>query len=1212
MSENNSSSQRTGDETEAEEMAQQLRDDVEKSRRFGSYSIIYEQFNKQQCEEFLNSNLAETINSLIPKLPMTKILTLMERHPEILYVFLQFFENINPKQHQAISYISHVIHAIPRLPIRWIYTFTLNLDNVRYSHLFLSSTFQSYINAKPHILHQVRQNKDTWRKMYPNPTTRGPDYLSSWQILMKLREQCRELVEYKFDYKLSEYSSIDKEDFVLKIIHQCDKPLKLSRVLKTQIVPFCEINDLNIEKLIVAGVCKRQWEVKSKLNLITEFVKTPSMKTLALEKMQFSGESEFDEIHNYAKQHNLHYVPDPDIYSKCINAQFTVQRSESHMNLYSSLPEKMIIPKKSAHSTIYKRSPSIDLSLSSFASLSHFSSIADGNPDNPEEYAAKLKKFRNLKEIRPIYDLASTYDIVISYDGYSDLWTRQEIFYKLISRNGWDDLETISQVLALSTIEIIDIISHNHNYLQHGQEILPRILQYINRANSNIFYQFTEDCMIESVVFTPLIDLVDIWHSCLQKVFTLIKYDLVDNILILSRLLTIYKKNPDKLIQNIILDSIKTGKNCQEIYDEFIQNNLEKAASQLIPDPETYDVDQFVSDYTSGDIDRVSYASCICRRFDDPEKAKSYLSLAILELEGSQYSLLAHTYSMLKELGADADHYLSILSALFDGPKHNIKFHELLSNPLKTLQSNVNVDSLNGLLPVAKLMNISNDELIVYVMINKMTSPYIDDYRDLIYMLEEKTHKELLTELAPRLNKEDLSLFYQAIGMIDQQLMTQTAMDLNKNGLSEFAQHDLMSDPCKLIKDIYSKTSLYESHGRRLHKITERIARRFSVDPRTLKMSLLNEWLDEEYPQLPEHDETAIYGMTNNEILFNADNESVAKCLFLLRGFTARDALDLLSKHINDKNKPREMCRSILCMFGIANEEGITAVVRNAAELDELYTRALLCAHARKLSGYDFSVDDFFDYNIDEKLKDYIDEPWALLSRAIVCINDDQKLIEIFPKLWKVRKLELLNLVPQIYNRQIITNPAVFDSILHAISCSVEDLIKREKHAKPFKGRQQAIFKKVLECVSLIPPFDSLYIDNEKVLVPNVIVMLTNNGNSSVAGELGSRISDLKTRVLTMHSLIDADHFDIALSVGFDTTKVFDYITTHKVIKATHTMIDENFTKYTTWLYINDKKEALGIVEKALADQGRTREIQRMHKRFEEIEMRRSQPRINI
>ncbi|EAY03660.1 hypothetical protein TVAG_145290 [Trichomonas vaginalis G3] len=1322
MSEKFSSTISSDEEIAAEEMAHSLADDLEKTRKFGSYCIIHEHFNKNECEDFINSNLAETIGPYLEKLNITKILTLMERHPEILDIFLTFFANIKPKQHPGITYIQHLINIIPRCPIKWIASFALDLENARLSTAFVNSTVSSYINAKPHILDQIRLNKETMKKILKNSTTtRGNDYTTSWQSLMKYREQCRELIEFKFDLTLNDYTNLDKSEFVIKMISQCDRPNKLVRCLRTQIIPYCELNSITIEPIIYQGIAKKTWDIKSKLSIITEFMKSTTTKQKALQILQFSGESEYKQIEEYAQQNNIDYNPDPDIFSKCISSYMPVQRSESLANFsVSSLPEKNTVTRKASQPIGYKRSPSIDLSLSSLGSLSHFSSIADGNPKDPEEYALKLKKFRNLKQIRPIYDLASTYGIVISYDGYSKLFSRQEIFYKLISRNGWDDMVTISQVLALNTNELMDIISQNHNYAQNGQVILPKILQYITRWNSNVFYQFTESCMFECLPFTPLKEIIELWHDCLQNVFTLIKYDSLDTVLIYARLLEVFKNFPDnKNLQNDIFDIMKTKKDLIEINESLIEKGLTDASRIFIPDIENYDFDVFKEDFCSGDIDRVSRASTQLRKLSF-ENAKDYLENVILTLDGCQYSLLAYCYSMLEELGQDRKRELNILVSLYDGPKHSVNFHELMENPLQTLQNHVNNDTLNGLLNVANFCDVGSDELIVYVIVNKMSSPFIDDYRDLIFSLKDRTHKELLTVLAPRLNKEDLSLFYQLIGLVKEQLMTQIAMDLNKNGLSAFAEQDLLINPVKLIRSLYNKIELHETHGRRLHKIVEKIASSYKIDLRSLKWNLLMEYLNEDYPELKE-DEFKIYGTTNDEILTNADNEVVSKCLFLLRTQNPGEGLKFLKQKIEFKLKsksdmrsqiksainsqekintnsqmmsgtnsqdkistnsqekintnsqekintksqgisstnsqenlvnsqekintryqgmsstnshekiciyshennvekgehdeitPRMIARSILCMFGIGDEETIMRYVTNDMKnLDDLYTKSLFCAHASYFAKKEFDLDLFNPENIDQVLEDYLDEGWALLIRIYLYIQNDEKIIEILPKLAEKRKLEVLHLVPLIANRQIIRNPIVFNSILKVIGSSVEDLINKELHTKPFKSRQQTIFQTVLNVVSLLPPFDSLIINGEKLLIPNIIVLLTKIGHSNVAGELGSRMSNLKTRLMAMKSLIDAGHFDTALSVGFDMGKVFEYITKHKVSEATQIMIDENFVKYTSWLYLNHKTDAITKVEQALTKQGRTREIQRMKKRFEDLESKKSQERIHI
>ena len=1187
--------------------------DFEMRQKLGTYSIIFEHFDRDEWERFKSTELKTFLTENISKISLTKAIVLCERHPEYLHVFLNFFYKINQSQTSPKNFLPFLIQNVQKLPVRWISAFALQIVDVRYAHLFLIACFTNALKMTPHNIYQIRENQQTWEnyvKEYQVPLKEN--YAIAWQKLLEYRTATQELVDYKIEFKLSDYLTCNKEDFVSRMIRQCENGQRLIKALKTQIIPYCQMHLVNVEKLISRTLSTANWDVKTKLKILTDFITAPTIKQHALNTMTFQDDDGLKEIKEYAKQNNFQYDPDPIIFAKCMESKKRkVTRSLSmfletprNKTPVKTIPIKSFVPKSDTpRSDCWKRSPSIDLSLASGGSLGNYANIANGSPSNPEEYAEKLSKFRNLKEIRPIYDLAKTYEIVVSYDDFID--GKQKIFDKLIERDGWNCFSIICSVLALDPAETIAYINENNAYIEDGAKIFPNIANCIKRGNSKSYIEFVSKCMRSMQATKTIKEISEICISCLQASFHFIEAGKIDYYVMLAHILNSLESISNKEMQRTVLKQYTTGTSITDIESLMRENGEDAAADELFPIITEYSVDDFINDFTSNDIKNVAKAVIQVRSLYD-ETETEYLKAAIEKVNGTEYSLLSYLYQILEEAGnKKSETETNVLALLYTEQKHNIDFHDLMKDPKTTLENNVTIENIWSILPLCNFLEQSQDDLIIYFIIHKMTSPCFDDYRDLLSALhEKKDHQDLIQTMSSRLNKEDLALLFNSLGMVNETRKIHTLLDLNVNNLSEFATGELLDDPKKLIHELYCKQQTRDSLGRRLHKVCDKIAMRYELDPKAIRNSIFREWLEAPYPELKEDCE-ALFGETTDEVLNNADNTAVQSALFILRTRTTKDAIHILNKFMLTA-PPRPKARAICCILGIADEEDITKVCGNVDELDDIYTRSLLCAHAEAY-GLHASPEDFTREKIDETIKDY-DTPWANLINFAVKFpgkgdTDTEEMKRIIIKLSQSRKLYLIEAVPMLARSKIIWDPEVFDAILRAISQAFDDIISKEQHTKPFKQRQQDIFRHIFQAISCLPSFDFMYIHGEKTPIGEVTRLLATGGFFTIACDLAVRIPDLSMRDEALKAIILSGHFDDALSVGFPEERVFELIVSSDQLEtATTIMLDDSLIRLTNCMYKKDDTAAIERIKNALISQGRTKEIKRMEGRFAVID----------
>lgn len=1197
-------------ETEIEESDYQTR------QRFGSYILIYEHFVQSEWEDFRICNFEEKLEEVIPKISMQKVLVLCERHTDYLHIFLNFFANINQKQYPPKHFLPFLISIVPLLPIKWISKFALHIDDVRYTYLFLSAAFNSCVNVKPGILQLLQRNQDTWDKYVKRYKVEGSEhYVTIWQHLIEYRTASKELIDYKIEYKLADYLKCDKEEFMLKMIKQSDSPVKFLKALKAQIIPYCQANQIDLESLIVKGIPKRTYDVPSKLKILSDYVSTTKLRSQFLSDMTYTSDEELQQIKDYAKQNNLNYEPSPQVVEHFENKPRTAFRARSgsiglmltNARAQTSGPAAARLEGNSSNigplkpptrSDGWKRSPSIELDKNKGGGNNNYSIIADGKADTPEAYAERLHKFRNLKEIRPIFDLAETYAIIISYDDFREIQNRQKIFDKLIAQDGWDNFTTICQVLTLQPHDVFDHLNSTQKYDTQGKVILPKLFTITDRWNSNHFMKYLDRAVNNLWDKMPFPEFAELWLSALQNIFTKVSPDAIDYIVFLARVINSAKFLQDPVEQKKLILDYQKGYALEILAGRLIDNGSQAAGKYLMKNIPEYSEKDFYDDFNSKDIHLVSTAVLQIRQMENKTTAMKILHKMIPSIDGQEYTLISYIYSLLSSCGFSCQHQLDILSKLHSGQKVFVNFHELVKSPLETLQAATNTDTIQGILPIAKAMNINEDSLVVHVMTNKMNSQYFDDYKQYVKLLRQKSQEELIKVVVPRLKPEEQPQFFQSLGMVEQQRKIQTISDLSNNGLSEFSTTELLNNPRKLITELYNKTALQDSLGKRLHKIVDRIASRYSINPKTFKPELIKNWLSAEYPAFT--DSRNIFEPNPTEQLYAADKSAVQQALFVLRTWTILDSVSWLKKFIEEDIPLRARARGICCLFCIGDLVTIQRTFGDTDKLNMDYTYSILAAHAMAY-GHNFTPEQFRQENIDATLKD-INEPWKYSVMAAVFIDNSDRLADLFPKMAETRKLQLLQLFTRVKDMSCVQHQEIKDALIVAISEAFEWLLKKDDTNKAQKSRQLKILRLIFRAMSTLPPIPHLIINGENVPIEDCMKSLIQCGLSAFAADIAAHLTDLQIRHKGVYTLVRDGCYDLALEYGFPDEQIFSIILETDLKAATETMVDNSFVQFTNWLHRKGDKASLKLVKEFLREQGRTREVKRMKERFAKLD----------
>lgn len=1189
--------------------------DYATKQKFGSYCLIYEHFDTNEWYEFKDCDFEAKLEEIIPKVSIQKVLVLCERHLDYLHVFLNFFATINQKQYPPKHFIPFLISIVPLLPIKWISKFALHIDDVRYTYLFLTAAFNSCIMVKPGLLQLLQRNQEIWDKYVKRYKIEGSEhYVTILQHLVEYRTACKELIDYKIEYKLADYLKCDKEEFMLKMVRQSDSPVKFLKVLKAQIIPYCQANQLDVESLIVKGIPKKSYDVPSKLKILSDYVSTLRLRSQFISDMTYTSDEELQQIKDYAKQNNLAYEPNPHVVESFENKPRMAFRARSGSiglmlpsttgganipaaRLNTSSPKAGPL-KPPTRSDGWKRSPSIELEKNK-GSNNNYSIIADGMADNPAAYAERLHKFRNSKEIRPIYDLAETYAIVVSYDDFQETSTRIKLFDQLIKQDGWDNFTTICQVLTIQPSDLFEHLNTTDKYFNCGKDILPKLLNITDRWNSSQFIKYLDTAVYNFWANLPFTEFAELWINALQNIYTKVKPESVDYIVFLSRVVNTAQFLTDATQQRTLINEYQKGRTLEELAHILTDFGQEQAAKFINKKIANYSEAQFIEDYTSKDIRLVSTAVLQIRFMEDKQVAVTILQHLIPKVDGQEYTLIAYAYALLYDLDFPCQSQLDILNKLHSGAKVFVNFHELIANPLETLQAATNTDTIQGILPIAKAMNINEDKLVVHVMTNKMNSQYFDDYKQYVKLLRQKSQEELIKVVVPRLKPEEQPQFFQSLGMVEQQRKIQTISDLSNNGLSEFSTSELLNNPKKLIIELYNKTALQDQLGKRLHKIVERIASRYSINPKVYKPEIIKSWLSAEYP--PFEESKNILDPNSTEQLYAADKSAVQQALFVLRTWTILDSLSWVKRFIEEEGIPyRAKARGIACLFSIGDLVTLQKTFGDIETLNAEYKYTILAAHCQAF-GHDFTPEQMHPDKIEETFKE-LQDPWAQSIRSTVFLDRDDELIPLFTKLAEGRKFQCLQLIARVQSQRVILDKSVSEALILSISEAFESLLRKDDGTKAAKSRQQKILRTVFRVMSIIPQFDYVIINGQHTPLEDAMKLLISSGLSVYAADITSHMTELKTRRRGIYSLVRNGCYDLALEYGFPSEQIFEIILETDLKAATETMVDNSFIQFTNWMYRQGDKAHLKEVKNYLKDQGRTREIKRMKERFAKID----------
>jgi hypothetical protein len=148
-------------------------------------------------------------------------------------------------------------------------------------------------------------------------------------------------------------------------------------------------------------------------------------------------------------------------------------------------------------------------------------------------------------------------------------------------------------------------------------------------------------------------------------------------------------------------------------------------------------------------------------------------------------------------------------------------------------------------------------------------------------------------------------------------------------------------------------------------------------------------------------------------------------------------------------------------------------------------------------------------------------------------------------------------------------------------------------------GPYKSLLRDLFVSLSVSPrPIDFLILDGVPHSWGYLAGILCRGGKSALAAEIGGHLTEpIHRRAVLLHVLMEA-HYDDALHYGLDQDDIFRFLVRESIARATETLMDENFVKFTRWLKMNGLAEAIACVEQALTNQGRTVELKRMRERL--------------
>jgi len=1165
--------------------------------------MIYPRYIEMSWEEFESADYEQELGRLLSVIPLSTVLALCRRNLNHLYIFLHYFDDSQIARTHPKMYLPYLCHIIYRVPVQWIILHVLKIIDVRYAFQLANSAFCHYFPVYGYSYEYFNVRESTWKKFISvSPGTMDISVHDAWNRLTYLRSSMRELMENNIEIRLCEYIKLDKMAFVQKLLHNSTSMTKYVKLLNSQIIPYCNSNRIQYEGLIVETIARKEWPVTQKLKVVHEYIYDLSNRISALEKMTFSCEEELETIRKYASSNGLIFEPDPINYIKCIESTKTVSIVRSSSNDSFSPSELMGSP-CSVEKT--RRAPSYtSFSGTEFLQPLSISSIANGKPNNPTEYAKKLYRFRNLKEIGPIYQLAEKFSIVVCYSHIIDIATKGNLFVDVFLECGIGSFSELVSILELDPESIINHFCNNEKTLDYGIEIMPQLCLYLTRSNWPIFLSFITksvkklrtkisnsklalflmNCLCNTLPFLdgPSITDYSIKYCILKKIVTKDLSEEISNDIII------------KLVNEVsgeqIIEGIK-NKNIEDSFPEIFINSYIKQPTNILED----DLVFFKPDRFFPAIRQISLM--------DSSIVIPLLVRVLGKTTGTNYSLLHYIYYVLYLNGMNYEKDRSIITLLYHSSTQ-INFGLLMKDPKNILINNVNSMNIYSLLAIARLIGINEDDLLIQLMVNVKNSTQFNDYAKYISLLKKSDSLEPVhNSLINRFKYQERVNFLEALGLKEERIKYETRLDLVTLSLNDFDKNEYLNNPSKMICEIYSKISLHEKFGQSLHELVNRLSSRFGLSITKIREHLLNTWLNENEHKHKDNS-SSVFSETFEEIIHKEDQLIIQKILFILRVWPPRTSVKWLLLFIFQKEKIsyRSRFRAISALFLFADQKLICSVYQGEfQELVKMQQKSYYMCISETIGlakGNDLLLDGQYEEFLSQMFD--IDNYDVFSLMLVVCI--DQKIFNysilssIINKMVLSKDLILIKYLPLILDH--ISTEDFFSIYVQALSSPFREIINKEPQTKPIRSHHLSVIRDTLDSISICTKRIPYLLFDDKVNWTYVAERLCETGFSHLAAEIGSHLYCIEFYEQICDVLLNKKCFDDLLQFGFDENVVFSYIIQECTEEATHVMIDEHFVRFTAWVHQNNHKDILKVIEDSLLKQGRTMEVKRMKERL--------------
>jgi hypothetical protein len=550
--------------------------------------------------------------------------------------------------------------------------------------------------------------------------------------------------------------------------------------------------------------------------------------------------------------------------------------------------------------------------------------------------------------------------------------------------------------------------------------------------------------------------------------------------------------------------------------------------------------------------------------------AEERLREAAQWIPGQLYPLLEFAY-------CGCEREVNILGLLRRGQNHRVDFHALMRDPAGAIKDDISFDNFEVMLSLLPYLGVDTDDVLIHLM-TKMDSKSYGDYSQFVARLSSSSGIDLLLRsLALRLSGTDLDLLFDDTNRFVEKEFVDvkaTIRDLCQYGLLDFIE--FLHDPRALVTNLWRDFSLQEKLGHELRRLARTIAARFSLDSPAIERDIVLALFKEPEPEL-----TASRSMFTDFI----PERNFQSAFFIIMQWKPSFAIETLTTVLTSSDATcGEKAKAFSCLsFFEATDCDETVCYYNAVSERFGLDRTRPFVDSVLEVGDPQAICELMKYCIDQGIDNH-----DLVLRVI------SDLKSTFPRFLLRYFMKWFEAAP------IDRDDSIFSEFEAVLAMPFEELLTGA--STPSRAQQTSVFRDVFNAISQCPrSVDRLKIMGEVVTWSDVAARLCHAGAVHLAAELGAHLTTDDHRNQVLLTLMKYGHFDIALQFGYDPNQIFEFIRRDRVVQATQTLIDLHFTGFTSWLKAHKFEDTLLVVEKALAEQGRTCELKRMRQRLARV-----------